>query len=231
MTPAHSNKDGVRYRYYVSHPVLQRRKQDTGTVARVPAAPIERLVVDAVRARTPLCLERGADLSNREVVERFVAGVVIHPNAVDVKLQEAPQTLAADENPPLPVTDVRACDAPAASPGSGTVISLPWSTPAFLSVKGVLHQPDAMPILRPQTRDAILLAIAKARCWIADLASGRVRSFAEIAQREGKVERHIRLLTPLAFTPPQTLAAIIAGTGPSDLTITALSHTIPWAWP
>jgi hypothetical protein len=81
------------------------------------------------------------------------------------------------------------------------------------------------------SRDTILRAIAKARCWIEDLASGRVRSFAEIAQREGKVERHIRLLTPLAFTPPQTLAAIIAGAGSSDLTVTTLSHTIPWAWP
>jgi site-specific DNA recombinase len=42
MTPSHSNKDGVRYRYYVSHAVLQRRKQDAGTVARVPAAELER---------------------------------------------------------------------------------------------------------------------------------------------------------------------------------------------
>jgi hypothetical protein len=89
-------------------------------------------------------------------------------------------------------------------------ISLPWSRPAFLSVKGVLHQPDVKPALKPESRDAILLAIAKARCWIEDLASSRVQSFAEIAKREGKVERYIRLLTPLAFTPPQTLAAIIA---------------------
>jgi site-specific DNA recombinase len=109
-------------------------------------------------------------------------------------------------------------------------MSLPWSAPAFPSAKGVVHQPDGKPKLKPQTRDAILLAIAKARSWIEDLASGRVRSFAEIAQREGKVERHIRLLTALAFTPPQTLAAIAAGADSSDLTVTALSHTIPWVW-
>jgi hypothetical protein len=69
-------------------------------------------------------------------------------------------------------------------------------------------------------------ASSTARCWIGDLASGRVRSFGEIAQRQAKVERHIRLLTPLAFTPPQTLAAIVAGGGASDLTVTALSHGI-----
>ncbi len=45
----------------------------------------------------------------------------------------------------------------------------------------------------PQTRDAgrILLAIARARSWIDDVLSGCVRSFGEIAEREGKVERHI----------------------------------------
>jgi hypothetical protein len=51
---------------------------------------------------------------------------------------------------------------------------------------------------RTATRDAILLSIAKARAWIDDIASGRVQSFAEIAQREGKVERHIRLSESVA---------------------------------
>ena len=73
-------------------------------------------------------------------------------------------------------------------------------------------------------------AIVKARTWIDDLVSGHVQSFAEIAQHEGKVERHVRLLAPLAFTPPGMLAAIIAGAAPNDLTVTALAQTIPNAW-
>ena len=111
MTPSHSNKDGVRYRYYVSHAVLQRRNESAGRVARVPAAQLERLIVEAVRARTQLSPERRADLSDREVVERFVARVIVCPNAVDMELREASQTLAADEGVPSPVTDVRACRA------------------------------------------------------------------------------------------------------------------------
>jgi hypothetical protein len=101
---------------------------------------------------------------------------------------------------------------------------------AFPSVKGVLLQPEAKPTLKQETRDAILIAIAKARSWIDDLSSGRVQSFAEIAEREGKVERHIRLLTPLAFIPPGTLAAIIDGTGPHDATVTALAQAVPYRW-
>jgi site-specific DNA recombinase len=39
MTPSHSNKAGVRYRYYVSHALLQGRKDDAGGVARVASTP------------------------------------------------------------------------------------------------------------------------------------------------------------------------------------------------
>jgi site-specific DNA recombinase len=77
---------------------------------------------------------------------------------------------------------------------------------------------------------AILLAVAKARSWIDGVTSGCVRSFAEIAAREGKVERHIRLLTPLAFIPPRTLAAIIDGSGPHDATVTAPAQGVPYRW-
>jgi site-specific DNA recombinase len=85
-------------------------------------------------------------------------------------------------------------------------------------------------MLNQETREAFLLAIAKASSWIDGIASGRAQSFDEIAQREGKVERHIRMLTPLAFIPPPTLTAIIEGTGPHDATVTALSQMVPYRW-
>ena len=37
MSPTHSNKRGVRYRYYVSQALLQKQKTEAGEVARVPA--------------------------------------------------------------------------------------------------------------------------------------------------------------------------------------------------
>jgi hypothetical protein len=56
------------------------------------------------------------------------------------------------------------------------------------------------------------------------------RSGRLLTEREGKVERHIRLLTPLAFIPPRALAAIIDGTGPHDATVTALAQAVPYRW-
>jgi site-specific DNA recombinase len=37
MSPTHANKKGVRYRYYVSQALLQNRKGESGSIARVPA--------------------------------------------------------------------------------------------------------------------------------------------------------------------------------------------------
>ena len=41
MTPSHSNKNGARYRYYVSHALLQKRTDEAGSVPRVPAPEVE----------------------------------------------------------------------------------------------------------------------------------------------------------------------------------------------
>jgi site-specific DNA recombinase len=224
MTPSHSNKDGVRYRYYVSHVLLQHRNKDAGRVVRVPAMQLEKLVVETIRARAWPGMELGG-LSDREVIDRHVTRIIVRPNSIDIELGEptpAPTPSLAIE---APVTGSEA-----ASSACSTVISLPWSAPAFASIKGVLHQPEAKPTLKQETRDAILLAVAKARSWIDGLASGRVQSFVEIAEREGKVERHIRLLMPLAFTPPHILAAIIDGIGPHDATVTALAQAVPYRW-
>ena len=51
-----------------------------------------------------------------------------------------------------------------------------------------------------------------------------------IARREGKVERHIRLLAPLAFVSPRIVSALLDGTAPADLTLTKLARALPcWA--
>jgi hypothetical protein len=78
-------------------------------------------------------------------------------------------------------------------------------------------------------RDALLIAIAKARAWIEDLAVGRVASFADIAKREGKVERHIRLLAPLAFISPSLVADIVDGSARVP-PITSLAKRLDYCW-
>src|SRR5271156_915454 len=50
MSPSHAAEGGRRWHYYVSQAVLQGRKQEAGSVARVPTMVIQRRVAEAVRA-------------------------------------------------------------------------------------------------------------------------------------------------------------------------------------
>jgi site-specific DNA recombinase len=58
---------------------------------------------------------------------------------------------------------------------------------------------------------------------------GRVDSFAEIAKRERKVERHIRLLAPLAFVSPKIIANVVENDA-RPRGITDLAKTLAYSW-
>ena len=76
----------------------------------------------------------------------------------------------------------------------------------------------------------LIIAIAKARNWTVELIEWRTASFAAIAKREGKVERHVRSLAPLAFLSPRITAAIVDSSIPHNLTVTALVKALPYSW-
>ena len=113
----------------------------------------------------------------------------------------------------------------AASPD---MLTIPWAVTAAAPVKGIVHVPAHNTPMKPGSREIMLVAIAKARKWIKEATQGQ--SFAEIACREGKAERHVRRLTSLAFVSPRIITAIIDGTAPAAVTATALAGTLPYSW-
>jgi site-specific DNA recombinase len=50
MTPTHALKRGLRYRYYISRALVEGRKAEAGSIARVSADQLEATVVEALRA-------------------------------------------------------------------------------------------------------------------------------------------------------------------------------------
>jgi hypothetical protein len=111
-----------------------------------------------------------------------------------------------------------------------TTITLAWTCPSFTAVKGIVHAPSSGPVMKPESRYALLTAITKARGWIEDIRLGQVASFAEIAKRETQGERHIRLLALLAFVSPRIIVAIVDGTAPADLTVNGLAKALRYSW-
>jgi site-specific DNA recombinase len=219
MSPTHSNKLGVRYRYYVSHALLQNRTEEAGSVTRVPAPEIEHLVLDGVRAHL-LSTEIPFATEDRDLIERRVDRVIVRSQAVQVCL-----TPSGPTGPVEPHNDPPAPGEPAT-----TTLMLPWAAADFVAVKGIVHEPATKSTMKPGIRDALLAAIAKARGWIEDLRLGRVATLVEVAQRESLGERQVRLLAPLAFVAPRIILAISDGVAPADLTVTRLAKALAYSW-
>jgi site-specific DNA recombinase len=77
----------------------------------------------------------------------------------------------------------------------------------------------------------LVKAIARGRAWFEELATGRVRSLHDLAQRDGITRRYIRRLVNLAFLSPQLVEAILQGRQPIELTVTRLSERdLPLDW-
>jgi len=222
MSPTHANKRGARYRYYVSQAVLQGKPPPPGLVSRVPAAEIEALVVAALRNH--LNARGGGEglPDNRDLLERHLERVTLTPNHLELRLRELVEPTQAHD----PVND-GSSGPPIANV---TTITVPWSSPVPAAVKGIIHVPAHNTPIKAGRREALLIAIVKARQWIDYLAHGRAASLAVIARREGKAERHIRLLAPLAFVSPRIVSALLDGTAPADLTLTKLARALPYCW-
>jgi site-specific DNA recombinase len=222
MGPSHSNKGGARYRYYVSQAVLQRKSSPPGSIGRVPAAEIEALITATLRNQLNAS-GAGEPLpdDDRVLLERHLERVTLTPNHLELRLRQSVE--AAQAHDPAnnsaghPIANV-------------TTITVPWTSPVPAAVKGVIHVPAHNTPMTPSRRDTLLMAIAKARNWVDELAHGRLGSFAVLARRERKLERHIRLLAALAFVSPRIVSALLEGCAPVDLTLTKFVRALPWSW-
>ena len=136
MSPTHANKRGVRYRYYVSHAILQNRKAEAGSIARVPAPEIETLVCDSVRRHLAAmdAAEPQTALADRELVQRHVARVIVKPQALDVWLIPTCEASAQAEDHGL--------QDPAPHRPLTTTITLAWTAPSFAAVKRIIAPRD-----------------------------------------------------------------------------------------
>jgi hypothetical protein len=106
------------------------------------------------------------------------------------------------------------------------IVKLDWQRKPLTAEKGPTAElPSAHQ--EPKARDVLLAAIGKARRWMDEVSDGA--SFTAIAQREGKCERQIRLLTSLAFLPPVVVIGLIDGTAMAG-TVMDVAKSVPLLW-
>lgn len=202
MSPSHTLKKGVRYHYYVSQGVLQ--SKEAGEVKRVSTQDLETIVTAFLHQNFHV---KPGEL--RDVLRSKIQRVTIRAIFIDIEL-------AASE------ASSGACE-----PTSQTV-SIPWQPKVSRAEQGIVYAPTQLASNDARGRDALLGAVGRARAWLRELTDGS--TIPDIAKRDGRSERQIRVLLKLAFLPPSRVKAILDGSAPID-TITNVARTVPMEWP
>ena len=217
MSPAHANKNGRRYRYYVSQALLQGKRDEAGSIARVPAMEIETLVLKALRDNIGK-LDASPSGDERDLVESVVGEVRVGLTSVVITLARRDNDSEATQTPADPSLDR---------------IRIAWTLPSSRRHREIIvpgnHDPSLTRALRANARTRVLEAIARARCWLAELSKGAIVDTESLATREGKSERSIRQTLSLAFLSPVIIKAAIEGRLPRGLGLSRLID-LPMDW-
>ncbi len=216
LTPSHTNKRGVRYRYYVSQAVLQNQKNAVTSIKRIAAHDIEQAVIKTVRA-----WRASADgTSDRDLIVRYVRSVIVKDTSLKITVWD----LGGDPNEQHAEHDAES--ASQVEPPK-IVLTVPWIARRTRCAKHL--QGSATTNLSDHDRLRLLIAIGKAKRWMSDV-DDKLRTFEDIAIAEDCVERHIRFLAPLAYLSPRIIQAIDDCSAPSHWTVSLLARALPHDW-
>src|SRR5438552_16933651 len=83
VTPSHARNGGIKYRYYLSSPLLHGQPGRGGSVRRVPAAEVEALVECAVREH----LGDPTESEDRDLIRNHVVRVEVQAGQLTVELR------------------------------------------------------------------------------------------------------------------------------------------------
>jgi hypothetical protein len=236
MSPSHATKGGRRYRYYVSQAVLQGRKEDAGSIFRVPAMEIERRVIDAVRGATP------SHISERSIGRQSIQGVGRPAAAIDGAASAAPSNVfdfGGDVRAAVERITIRrtALEIQLAQEIAGEapdrIMLVPWTPPSPYRrreiVRGEGEQFAAVRPMRTQARVVLVDALRDAHRWLDELTTDPIRTIESIAAPEKKTERSIRMTLSLAFLSPALVKAAIDGRLPRGFGTKRLMD-LPMTW-
>ena len=227
MTTVHTTSGSRRYRYYVAAPVLHGRKGQAGSLPRVPAGPLEELVLDRSRQ---LGLLSGADLGSLEEVTEVrtrLHEVVVGKTRVQISWRCDEHRSASWAAPAhrLPASDrltrerdrlILDIDVAVQKRGGGRFIAGPNGAPA---------------VDRPEFDRSLVKALVRAESWKRSLVAGEAPTIEALAEVEGFTPAYARRMLRLAFLSPTLKRAILDGRAPMNLSVQGLRERgVPDLW-
>ena len=215
MAATHATKAGIRYRYYVSLPLVHGQSGViVGTVSRVPAANVEKAIINGLRTCDAKAARSAAvDQEGRMLLLERIERIEVHPRQLIVRFKEKASS-GGEPNKPRSLT-------------------IPWQKPPSRARRDIMIPGGTTrERIRPakiERRAHLVIAIAKGRHWLDELVCGSVTSIGEIAERHKCSERQVNLILSLAFLAPNLIKAAVEGRLPRDIGIERLRDA-PLEW-
>jgi site-specific DNA recombinase len=243
MTPTYAVKNGIRYRYYISAPLLQSQSDKAAKLNRVPAAEIERLIIGALRKQLGINRhdekigEDNALPTDKELISTHVARVDVKQDHLAIQLLtvSAPQSgMSARRWPKEQEASEGGSRGDEQTHPTATTLLIPWKKkpakqPRAIIAPSLTGSPaDPRPI-RAETRAKLITAIATGRRWLDELITGTVTNVEQIAQRETCSIRQVNRTITLAFLAPTLVQAAVDGRLPRGIGVASL-RDFPVEW-
>jgi site-specific DNA recombinase len=221
MIPTHATKAGIRYRYYVSLPLLKGESKtvSVGSVSRISATDVEDIIVKSVNEHRVALYDQpnssNAHANNRSVmIAEHVVRIDVHKDRLIVRFKS---TGTEEESHS---TD-------------GQLLSIPWQKPPSRKSRQILI-PLGVPRneVRPtriERRARLVNAIARGRRWLDEIVSSSATNIEQIATRQKCSVRQVNMTLSLAFLAPDLVRAAVEGRLPRGIGVERLRDA-PAEW-
>jgi site-specific DNA recombinase len=250
MSPSHAQKPGGRrYRYYISRALLTGERAKAGSVPRVSAPVIERLVSDCLTrlAGPEASLRDSPRLALHDLMREMVRRVEIQANAVIVTLDReaiarslrSSRTNGARDGSQMAL-DAETMERLNQSLRSGEQleagddhvrIRLPVSVKILSGPRAPASFDDADKTQRSRVDAALVKALVRSHAWLKMLEEGDATSLDDLARKAGQHRTTVIQGLPLAFLSPDITKLILQGRQPAHLTLALLSRAdVPRVW-
>ena len=200
MSPSYSVKNGVRYPFYVSSPVLRGRKTEAGSLSRLPAREVEAEVLLALRQHVPSDEQHSA-LSPRQFIEQSAEQIVVRRDRLEVTLTEP-------------------------NGATTSTLQIPWSPEQRRGLTEVNEGSDAP---TPPPDIALVQSIVRAHQWLKLLTDGAYDSIEALSAEIGMHPKVIRSRIKLAFLAPELTKTLLSYSAATPPQLTQLCNPLNWA--
>ena len=257
MTPAHANKKGTRYRYYVSQRLVKEGRRNAPHGRRVPAGDLESLVEDrlrrfltsegemyhaiephlaevTMRSHFVFCAnDLAARWSKSKPAERRSL-IIAMVDRVDITRETIEVQVRPDRLPSLLLDDARRHDW-AQSDEAESPTSLTLSIPARLKRAGLetrLLIDGTGGGARRKSDYSLHRVLAQAHQYRAMVMRNHGKTMSELAAEAGVGRSYFTRILRLSFLAPDIVKAILRDDHPIDVTAKRLSNEVrlPIAW-